>query len=595
MNETRLLPLVLVLLVVGLASSVQALAAANATRGYTGFKVLANNDLGMHCVDKDYSVFSILPPYNVFLAQVVGWRTKTGKPEVLGRNKVVLRYSAIADGAGSINSTVKDKTNFWQYAAPLYGANLDPRGRGLKGLYLPADANSRAERQFRWHKGLGLFAAEGIPILPIDDAGKTNRYPLLRVTAYDKASGTKLGFVDTVAPVSEETTCSNCHATGAIAAAGEGWSNNADLELQTRTNVLIVHDRKQGTHLTNNQPVLCAGCHYSAALDLAGTGPVGDQVGKPTISRVMHDFHAPFTQIGDKKLYDEPAPVAGLDPSLNGIPPSDQQTCYQCHPGADTKCLRGAMTDTITCQNCHGGMQAVGGRIAMQAHGPIDGRLDDLQRHPWGDEPRCQSCHTGDALDHIVPASVGIDDSLAADGIRLRLAYDGKDPAASPLLSGAALGGNKRFAENDGKLFRHSKGHGGIACEGCHGSTHAIWPGDEATQPNDNQAAIKLQGHVGTLGECSTCHRSGSLPLTLNGPHGLHNIGDARWTEQHDDFYERNKRSCQSCHGADLRGTVLSRAAVDRTYTLEHGKTQFVARGTPVGCYTCHSGPDDDD
>ena len=29
------------------------------------YKVVAANDLGMHCVDADFSVFSILPPYNV--------------------------------------------------------------------------------------------------------------------------------------------------------------------------------------------------------------------------------------------------------------------------------------------------------------------------------------------------------------------------------------------------------------------------------------------------------------------------------------------------------------------------------------------------
>ncbi len=34
-------------------------AAPNATSGYTHFKVFANNDLGMHCVDKDFKVFSI--------------------------------------------------------------------------------------------------------------------------------------------------------------------------------------------------------------------------------------------------------------------------------------------------------------------------------------------------------------------------------------------------------------------------------------------------------------------------------------------------------------------------------------------------------
>ncbi|MCJ7452806.1 MAG: hypothetical protein MUO39_10090, partial [Steroidobacteraceae bacterium] len=50
--------------------------------GQSSYKILATNDLGMHCVDADFSVFSILPPYNVVNAQVV--RTDgTGRPSLL--------------------------------------------------------------------------------------------------------------------------------------------------------------------------------------------------------------------------------------------------------------------------------------------------------------------------------------------------------------------------------------------------------------------------------------------------------------------------------------------------------------------------------
>ncbi|MDH5484825.1 MAG: hypothetical protein OEY43_06260, partial [Gammaproteobacteria bacterium] len=36
-----------------------------------GYSILAVNDLGMHCADLDYQVFSILPPFNVLHAQVI--------------------------------------------------------------------------------------------------------------------------------------------------------------------------------------------------------------------------------------------------------------------------------------------------------------------------------------------------------------------------------------------------------------------------------------------------------------------------------------------------------------------------------------------
>lgn len=572
------------------------------TSGLTNFKVLANNDLGMHCVDKDFSVFSILPPFNVVNAQVVG-QDANGKPKLLDGSSVVLRYSPIPDASNSVNSTSKDKTNFWKYSLPLFGANLDPGGQGIKGLYMPADAPllsngpDLSKTSFSWNASLGLFSAEGIPILPVDDKGNSNPYPMLRVSAFDKITGAELAYNDVVVPVSEETTCSNCHSTGKMAAMGPNWSNDSDLEVQTRTNILKLHDLKHPTDLENNQPVLCAQCHYSPALDLAGVGgPSGDQVGHKWMSAVMHDFHAPMmAYVNGKAVYDAPAPITGLDPALNGVPPADQQSCYQCHPGTNTKCLRGAMTETVTCQNCHGNMKAVGGSVAMQPYGAINQRTTDLTRKAWSDEPRCQSCHTGDAVNHLVPNSANpvINATLAKDGIRLIHAYDRNDPAASPLLAS-----NKRFAENDGKLFRFSKGHNGVSCEGCHGSTHAIWPGD-SQHPNDNIASNDLQGHAGTISECSTCHKPGSLPPTVSGPHGMHNVGDTNNTfvsnedAGHPAFYKQNPAECKACHGADLKGTVLSRVAADRSWNTEWG-TKSVKKGETVGCYTCHNGPDGD-
>lgn len=556
------------------------------------YKVFANNDLGMHCVDKDFSVFSILPPYNVVNAQVVG-QDAQGKPYLMNAGSIELLYSPIADASGSINSTSKGKSNFWRFAAALYGANLKD-GQGLKGLYLPNDAPTPGERQFGWNAKLGLFSAEGIPVLPIDDQGRVNRYPLMRIEAHDKQSGKLLGSVDTVLPVSEETTCQNCHQTGKSAAptaatphpydpalVATPWSDAPDVEVQTRTNVLSLHDLRHGTRLRDSTPVLCAECHYSPALDLAGAGPSMEQQRHGTMSKVMHSFHA-------DKMKDAAGNPLPDQPALGQTPvAATEQACYQCHPGASTKCLRGAMTATVECQNCHGDMRAVGGDAKLQAYGSLDGAYAD-QRRPWQDVPRCQSCHGGDALNHPTqaPAPFNTQLPLAKDGFRSLLAFAPGDPAASPLLAS-----NPRFAENPGQLFRHSKGHGALACEACHGSTHAIWPTEDALNPNDNIAAKELQGHAGTIAECATCHKPGSLPLTLDGPHGMHNVGDNRWTQDHEDFYKRSPAACQACHGKDLRGSALSRVAADRAYSTEFG-ARSLKKGGPVGCYLCHNGPD---
>jgi hypothetical protein len=539
------------------------------------YKVLANNDLGMHCVDADFSVFSILPPYNVVNAQVVR-RSGTGKPVVVNDTVVALRYEAVDDANFSRNSTSKGKSNFWQFAAHTYGATL-AEGQGLKNLYMPADARTVAQRSFSWNAGDGLFKAEGVPILPLDDAKKVNRYPLMRVVAYDKATGKSVASTDVVLPVSEETTCENCHNTGGPAAslAGVAWSGNGDPGIQSRENVLRLHDARHGTTLFNDKPVLCAKCHYSPALDLAGAGQSPEQLKHKLMSAVMHDFHA--DKMGD--LSDTWLMQGTLPPA------ADKETCYQCHPGKSTQCLRGAMTNATTCQNCHGGMEAVGGANVLQAGGSIDGRNDGNARRPWADLPRCQSCHTGDATNHLTLTDASL---MATDGIRTMVAFSTSDPAASPRKAT-----NLRFAENTGKLYRFSKGHGGVACEGCHNSTHAIWANPDERH-NDNVAAKQLQGHSGTVTECSTCHASGSLPLTLSGPHGMHNVNDPRWTKDHKTLAEHNQPKCAVCHGTDYRGTVLSRTAAVRTWTLEYG-SRTVAKGVAVGCYECHNGPKLDD
>jgi hypothetical protein len=530
--------------------------------------VLAFNDLGMHCMDREFSVFSILPPFNVVHSQLV-LRDADGNPFLADDVDVDVFFDATADPSGSINTYSSGKTDFWQHASDLFSANLLP-GEGLTGLYLPADdPQNRGPQPMDYSASGGWFSAEGIPITPVDDSLNTNTYPLLEIAAFDKTTGSKIGSLDVVVPVATETDCQTCHKTGGIAATGQGWANDANLEIQSKKNVLILHDRKQSTNLQNSQPVLCAQCHYSSALDLAGTGAAGDQLNKPLFSSVMHKYHGELTDGVGNPIFPPAGPV-----NVN---------CYQCHPGNITQCQRGAMaTGGMDCFDCHGGMLAVGGAFNLQGGGSIDGTNDGATRRPWKDLPRCQACHTGDAVSYLTDINLVTDANWP---FRLRQAYKTNDSSASPLLAT-----NKRFAENFNALFRFSKGHGGIACESCHGSTHAIWPNDDPGA-NDNIAATQLQGHAGPIIECGTCHGQGSLPLTTNGPHGLHTIADAGWVDgSHGNFYERDKAGCKACHGHGLAGTPLAKTAAVRSFRDEDGPVTF-AKGDLVSCDRCHERP----
>src|SRR5665811_1995186 len=72
--------------------------------------ILGWNNLGMHCMDSDYSVFTVLPPYNTVEAQLI----VNGQLVTNGAGYTVT-YQALADPTGSINSTSIGKGNFYDY------------------------------------------------------------------------------------------------------------------------------------------------------------------------------------------------------------------------------------------------------------------------------------------------------------------------------------------------------------------------------------------------------------------------------------------------------------------------------------------------
>ncbi len=515
------------------------------------------NDLGMHCMDGDYEVYAILPPFNNIHAQLID----SGGRLVTNPGGITVTYEAVADAAGSVNTTSSGKSNFWRFAQALFGAAVAPE-TGLTGNRMPGTANQ--PQPMKWEAGSNWFTADGIPLTPFDDKRNKNYYSMMRLVARDSA-GNLLAKTDIVLPVSDEMDCSSCHASGSNAAARPqaGWANQPLLERDFKYNILRRHDdlqqgtgayrdslaaigyNAQGLYATvtsDGRPILCAACHASNALGTAGQPGVG------ALTESIHSFHASQA---------DPVTGTSLDASSN------RSACYRCHPGSETRCLRGAMgtsvaadgSGAIECQSCHGSMSAVGAK----------------GRQGWLDEPTCQNCHTGTA-------------AANSGQIRFTSALDAQgNPRAAA---------DSTFATQSGvpaagfSLYRFSKGHGGLACEACHGSTHAEYTSAEA---NDNVQSIALQGHAGVIAECGTCHTS--VPSNGSGPHGMHDVGSA-WVSRHENAARGGGAQCRSCHGTDLRGTVLSQSFANRT--LNAFGTLNVWRGFQIGCYTCHNGPSND-
>jgi len=225
-----------------------------------------------------------------------------------------------------------------------------------------------------------------IPITPYKDDLSFNPLQVAKITVRNARTNKVIAVQPkVVVPVSDEMRCDLCH--GPVDTAGS---------------ILQAHDAANATHLYTDLQAgvrhACSECHKDNALGAPG------QAGVLPLSQAMHGWHA-----------DE------MDPSVVG---SLSTPCYACHPGANTKCLRGVMSGAgLTCTNakCHGSMATV---ADSQASG----------REAWLEEPKCGDCH------------------------------------------------GSTYAENTGALFRNSylangpeNMNGFIMCEDCHNSPHAVF------------------------------------------------------------------------------------------------------------------------
>jgi hypothetical protein len=675
------------------------------------FQIVGANDLGMHCGDLDHRQATILPPFNTLHTQVL---QKGATPVILNSAQVDVEYSAASNPSDPALANPAPasvfKTNFWDInpktgnpiALDAYATHYPPGVLGLfriepdiglpapdlQRLYLgdhqltadqqgmpslaqtlvtqPYTANVPQKFKVFYQSfpffvnfpfgyalpGMNWFSAEGIPMTPFDDLGRSNPYPLMRVQAAAKsgntlglAAGTVLASLDTATPVSGELNCRACHAAtsdggNGLATTGQGFviatktddpqfgrvPEAVSIEWAFDLNVLRLHDVRHGTSLEGSAPVSCQQCHYSPALDLAHVGPRGpgnadangrQQTLHQSMSRVIHNFHGQLRNPDGTPLFPAmPSPsgrsVATRDDLLN-------RTCYECHPGTVTKCFRGVMFNAgLACQDCHGNLTQVGNDFSQEVSAASPGAFvlasdyytnPATPRVPWANEPLCQSCHTGDVNGNLA-GSTGV--IRAADGLRLLQAYRTTDATAKPIVAT-----NRRFAENASGtkqvLYRLSKGHGGIFCQGCHGSTHAEWPNPVAAA-NDNVTAQQLQGYSGKLMDCKACHGSTAFSMSafvgnfdanglMKGPHGMHPVDDANWNRQHRQVFSNSRTprgTCQACHGAQLQGSVLARLPVDRSLPCDEGracrstsqgKRILLAKGTQISCNLCHERP----
>jgi hypothetical protein len=376
-----------------LAAAVIVPSGASAAR----YAVFAVNDLGMHCYQRSYAGFMILPPANNLKVQVF---RKGGEEARLVTSGIKVQYTILG------NTKSSNKTDFWKYASsygwPGLAANVGITGHRLSG-------------SMKRVAGAPYWEVTAIPITPYKDDLSFDPLQVARVTVRNARTNKVVAVQPkVVVPVSDEMRCDLCHGPA-----------------DTAGSILQAHDAANATHLYADLQAgvrhACSECHKDNALGAPGLP------GVLPLSQAIHGAHA------DKM--DTPSVAAFGTP------------CYTCHPGAQTKCLRGRMAQagfTCTSAGCHGDMAQVAG---SQAAG----------REAWLQEPTCGGCH----------------------GVR--------------------------YAENPGQLYRNSYLRNGpedmngkmIQCESCHGSPHAEW---RSTKSIDNQVPLQLQGAATYIKRCTACH-----------------------------------------------------------------------------------------
>jgi len=247
------------------------------------YVLIAWNDLGMHCANKYFNNFCVLPPYNNQHAQLVLVGDVSNSPQVLTTG-----YHTTYEIPGNTYSV--GKTDFWTYVNSLFGAslanNVGLTGVGLTGNFL---------------KTSNYFHVEGIPVTPYTDADLVNEHPyqLAFIKAYD-TSNNLLTTTQSVIPVSNELSCisSGCHTSEA--------------------QILSLHPTVSGFNPANT-PIMCANCHKDNALGMAGVA------GIPAFSQAMHQFHGDETNDCYKC---HPGPNTQC---FRDIMHTGGMTCQDCH------------------------------------------------------------------------------------------------------------------------------------------------------------------------------------------------------------------------------------------------------------------------
>jgi hypothetical protein len=187
-------------LLLALALAAGALLTVGAAPAFAAkYAVFAVNDLGMHCYQRSYAGFMILPPANNLKVQVFRKGSEGAHPVTSG---IKVSYVILN------NTKSSNKTDFWKYASNYGFPGLQPNvgitGHGLSG---------RLTRV----AGTPYWQVTAIPLTPYKDDLSFNPLQVAKVTVRN-AKTNKVIYTDLQAGVRHA--CSECHKDNALGKPG---------------------------------------------------------------------------------------------------------------------------------------------------------------------------------------------------------------------------------------------------------------------------------------------------------------------------------------------------------------------------------------
>ncbi|MBI5354423.1 MAG: hypothetical protein HZB50_17420 [Chloroflexi bacterium] len=307
----------------------------------------------------------------------------------------------------------------------------------------------------------------------------------------------------------------------------------------------------------------CVDCHTDIAAELLDVNELHGAILVEEPELTCHDCHpehrgtsAPLTDMGEHTI---PHDVVGFSLKAHKLTVNKEPfTCADCHQ-QDLSTFA-----SNTCDDCHSQIDAVFASAHSEAYGTA-----------------CLDCHDG--VDHF----------------------------------------SKPFNHADFK-FKLEGGHESVACDQCHFGAHAL--SDFATTSQDCYACHSAKDeHKGLLGKkCGACHNPSDWKdvdfdhdLSIFKLEGKHTSIECE--ECHTDkLFKGTPTECYACHKKDDHhngkfGTVCSACHVSTSWkdvTFDHdlsafkleGKhatidcqechVNFVFKGTPKDCYSCHEAVD---